>query len=178
MYQTVNDVVGMKCKLCARKNTLKSLMGKHASKPANPLLANAFFRTGYIESWGRGIEKMRCACREHDIPPPIYDFNMSGLMLTFQANPAHLQTATPEAKGVKSPVEAQVKMQVKTRVKTPVKILQLLQTHPEMTLAEVAETIGKSLSAVERASSKLVKEGLLRHVGPQKGGRWEVTKKQ
>jgi len=33
-------------------------MGKHPSKPFNPLLANAFFRAGYIESWGRGIEKI------------------------------------------------------------------------------------------------------------------------
>ena len=43
-----------------------------------------------------------------------------------------------------------------------------------MTLTEVASTIGKSLSAVERASSKLVKQGKLKHVGPQKGGHWEV----
>lgn len=43
-----------------------------------------------------------------------------------------------------------------------------------MTLAEVAATIGKSLSAVERASAKLTKEGCLRYVGPRKGGRWEV----
>ena len=43
-----------------------------------------------------------------------------------------------------------------------------------MTLAEVATTIGKSLSAVERASAKLVKAGQLKHIGPQKGGYWEV----
>jgi ATP-dependent DNA helicase RecG len=44
-----------------------------------------------------------------------------------------------------------------------------------MTLAEVATTIGKSLSAVERASAKLVKTGQLKHIGPQKGGYWEVV---
>jgi ATP-dependent DNA helicase RecG len=33
-------------------------MGKHPSCPFNPFLANAFFRAGYIESWGRGIEKI------------------------------------------------------------------------------------------------------------------------
>jgi len=30
------------------------------------------------------------------------------------------------------------------------------------------------LSAVERASAKLVKQARLRYVGPRKGGRWEV----
>jgi ATP-dependent DNA helicase RecG len=44
-----------------------------------------------------------------------------------------------------------------------------------MTLAEVAETIGKSLSAVERASAKLVKAGHLKYVGPRKGGHWVVV---
>jgi ATP-dependent DNA helicase RecG len=43
-----------------------------------------------------------------------------------------------------------------------------------MTLAEVAAAIGRSVRAVEMASAKLVKAGKLRHVGPQKGGRWEV----
>ena len=63
----------------------------------------------------------------------------------------------------------------KTPVKTPELVLMTLQENPYMTLAEVAEAIGKSLSAVERASAKLVKAGKLKYVGPQKGGHWEVT---
>jgi ATP-dependent DNA helicase RecG len=53
----------------------------------------------------------------------------------------------------------------------------MLDENPEMTLAEVASKIGKSLRAVERASSKLVKAGRLRFVGPKKGGHWEVKEK-
>ena len=64
---------------------------------------------------------------------------------------------------------------LKTQVKTPDLVLQLLKERPDMTLAEVAETIGKSLSAVERASVKLVKAGHLKYVGPRKGGHWEVV---
>lgn len=62
----------------------------------------------------------------------------------------------------------------KTSVKTPVAVLELLRQNPEMTLAEVAAAIGRSVRAVEMASAKLVKAGKLRHVGPQKGGHWEV----
>lgn len=68
-----------------------------------------------------------------------------------------------------------VKTLVKTPVKTPELVLMTLQENPYMTLAEVAEAIGKSLSAVERASAKLVKAGKLKYVGPQKGGHWEVA---
>lgn len=43
--------------------TLERLHEKHPSVPYNPLLANAFFRAGYIEAWGRGIEKIDRECR-------------------------------------------------------------------------------------------------------------------
>lgn len=63
-----------------------------------------------------------------------------------------------------------------TLVKTPVKILAYLEEHPNATLDEVAKFINKSKSAVERAASKLRKEGRLRYVGARKGGHWEVVK--
>ena len=63
----------------------------------------------------------------------------------------------------------------KARVKTPDLILEVLGANPALSLADVAKVIGKSLSAVERAGAKLVKEGRLRRVGPRKGGRWEIT---
>lgn len=50
--------------------TVKNLMGKHASRPYNPNIANVFYLAGFIESWGRGIEKyvklaslMICRCQ-------------------------------------------------------------------------------------------------------------------
>ena len=58
--------------------------------------------------------------------------------------------------------------------KTPEQILAALAATLETTLADLALSIGKSLSAVERAAAKLVKEKRLRFVGPWKGGRWEV----
>ena len=82
------------------------------------------------------------------------------------------------AEGIIRPgsTEASVKTSVKTSVKASVKILELLARYPEMTLTQVAVEIKRSTRAVEMASSKLVKEGRLRHVGPQKGGHWEVLK--
>ncbi len=157
--------------------TIERLMGKHPSVPYNPLIANAFFRAGYIESWGRGIEKINRECKEHDIAPPIYDYGMSGLMVTFHANPRHMGEALGEQE-VKRPFggsrKTSVEASVETSVETSAKILRLLKDNPSMTLAQIALKIERSLRAVELASSKLVKEGRLRYVGPKKGGHWEV----
>jgi predicted HTH transcriptional regulator len=95
--------------------------------------------------------------------------------------PVHPRTVSVESTHVgtteTAPVKTSVKTPVETPVETPDQILRMLDEKPEMTLAEVASKIGKSLRAVERASSKLVKAGRLRFVGPKKGGHWEVIEK-
>jgi ATP-dependent DNA helicase RecG len=50
--------------------TMDDLLKKHSSRPYNPDIANAFFRIGYIESWGRGMDKMKKQCIEANLPAP------------------------------------------------------------------------------------------------------------
>ena len=100
-------------------------------------------------------------------------------MLTFRANPAHLAAALGRestSAPVETPVKTRVETPVEKRAETPDRILAALAGNPDMTLAQVANAIGKSSSAVERAAAKLVGQGRLRFVGPRKGGRWEVLK--
>ena len=52
--------------------TVEKLTQKHPSKPFNPDIANAFFRAGYIESWGRGTIKIINSCKAHKIAPPAF----------------------------------------------------------------------------------------------------------
>lgn len=73
-------------------------------------------------------------------------------------------------------VKKPVKTSVKTSVKTPALVLQHLNANPNMTLADVAQQIGKSVRAVERAVVKLKQQGKLEFIGPKKGGHWQVIK--
>ncbi len=76
--------------------------------------------------------------------------------------------------GTKTRATAQVKRQVQMRVKTPQQILNLLRKHPQMSLAEVAATLGRAVSTIERAVAKLQTNGKLRYHGSKKGGCWET----
>ena len=157
---------------------LAKLLGDHASHPFNPDIANAFFRAGEIESWGRGIQRIFEACKKGGAPEPEISLSGHDLWTTFPYSPEYL-TVIGEGSEIRvgeTPVEMPVETPVETPVKTPDRILEALKSNPEMTLAEVANTIGLSKSAVERASAKLVKAGKLRHVGPTKSGHWEVLK--
>lgn len=69
--------------------TVSNLLKKHASKPYNPDIANTLFRSGYIESWGRGIEKMMNYCLEAKIPVPNYSFEGSDFLVEFRKDIYH-----------------------------------------------------------------------------------------
>jgi len=142
--------------------SVEKLFQTHRSIPRNPLIAEVCYRVGYIDSWGRGIEKITDACKAAGLPDPIIEENTGGVSV-------ELVKST-----VKTPVETRVKTLVETRVKTPEAILQVLKEDSTLTLAEVADRIGKSVSAVERAAKKLRDQGKLEYIGPQKGGYWEV----
>lgn len=64
--------------------TIETLLDKHSSKPFNPDIANALFRSGYIESWGRGIAKMTEQCFNYGLPAPLFFFKSSGFWVEFR----------------------------------------------------------------------------------------------
>ena len=62
--------------------TVQTLLGRHRSRPYNPDIANAFFRAGEIETWGRGIERIVDACRSAGVPAPSFEYD-GGMWSTF-----------------------------------------------------------------------------------------------
>ncbi|SEO13910.1 ATP-dependent DNA helicase RecG [bacterium A37T11] len=69
--------------------TMEKLLAKHPSVPYNPDIANAFFRSGYIEAWGRGFTKMTGQCIQAGLPEPLYDYDMSGFWVVFRKDIYH-----------------------------------------------------------------------------------------
>jgi len=61
------------------------LLREHASLPYNPNIANAFFRAGEIEAWGRAIQRILQACREDKVPEP--KIRLSGHGIRFISRP-------------------------------------------------------------------------------------------
>ncbi len=131
--------------------TIEKLMIKHPSVPFNPDIAAVFFRAGYIESWGRGIEKIAEACKAARLPMPEFTTAFGGLMIIFHY-PA---------------VE-------KTSGKTSGKIIAYIRKNPAITIPELALLVNLSVRSVERNIRKLQTENKLRRVGGARGGFWEV----
>ena len=129
------------------------------SIPRNKILMRVFKDLHIVEYLGSGMPRILRA-----YPRESFIFTANFIRTVFPISQEAL--ALEQKTTVKTLVEMQGK--------TPDKILQVLRANPKLTLAEVAEAIAKSLSAVERASSKLVKAGKLKRVGSPKGGYWQV----
>ncbi|MEI6338780.1 MAG: ATP-binding protein [Verrucomicrobiota bacterium] len=147
--------------------TLKKFLGPHASQPHNPLLAGAFFRAGEIEAWGRGVQRVFEACRQAGAPAPEVECEGGEVRFEFPFAPSYLQAlaASPETSG---------KTRGKTREKTREKILGLLAAEPGISMASLASQLGLSAKGIEWQMRRLTADGIVRRVGPAKGGHWQV----
>ena len=65
--------------------TIDDLLGQHKSRPYNPLIANAFYRAGFVESWGRGIQKIKSSCADYEAKEPEFTVKKEEFSITFTA---------------------------------------------------------------------------------------------
>lgn len=81
--------------------TVENLLKKHPSRAFNPAIANAFFRCGEVEAWGRGIGKIVNGAIADKLLPPVFDTSFGGLMVTFFNSPAaQLKEAGVDERGI------------------------------------------------------------------------------
>lgn len=60
------------------------------------------------------------------------------------------------------------------KVKSREKIIALLSQDNTLSAAALAERIGITQKAVEKQIAKMKADGVLKRIGPDKGGRWQV----
>ena len=157
---------------CLPENwTLENLMSKHASSPYNPNIAHVFYLAGFIESWGRGIEKICSACEKDGVPQPEYTINPGDIMIKFTA---------PEDRVIRS-VTGRVTEKVTDKVtdtldETSLKILNLLAVDPAYTTTFLAENLSLSRKTVSLRLKMLKETGLIERIGSDRKGYWKLLK--
>ena len=155
--------------------TLEKLLDKHPSLPYNPDIANAFFRAGYIESWGRGMKKIIDECTNAGLPEPAFDYDANGLMVEFKGKPVAMsEKASDEHQ--ENGGDLAVKWRESGGIMA-VKILEAVKANPEITIPLLAANIGEPIRTVERKIQKLRKDNLLVRIGAANGGSWEVRER-
>ena len=150
---------------------VKDLFKKHVSKPRNPNIANVFFKSGYVESWGRGYYNIELACEKTDskLPKPKTEFG--GLTVECRASDQYKELASKwNIGGANLPINPPIN-------KTQQVLLDLVKENNNYTYDDLASLTNKHRDAVRENLKKLQELGLIRRVGARKNGHWEIIEK-
>lgn len=121
----------------------------------------AYFRNALVRANYQNLEK--------DIPYTMEYLNkFFGNLLLGEKNV--LDNREMQIKDKKTTLKTTLKTE-----KTTQKILKMLMQNPNATQKEIAEIVGLTLDGVKWNIAKLKKTGKIRRIGPDKGGKWEVT---
>ncbi|SHG78882.1 Winged helix-turn-helix DNA-binding [Fibrobacter sp. UWCM] len=158
---------------------VKDLFKKHVSKPRNPNIANVFFKSGYVESWGRGYYNIELACEETDskLPKPKAEFG--GLTVECRASDQYKELASKwNIGGANPPINPPINLPINLPINSTQKaLLNLLQENNSYTYDKLADKMQKTRETIRENLKKLQELGLIRRVGARKNGHWEIIEK-
>lgn len=64
--------------------TVEDLKNQHESIRRNPLIAEFFFKIGFIERWGTGTQRIIDFCLEQGLPEPLFEIKSGSLVVTLR----------------------------------------------------------------------------------------------
>jgi len=163
--------------------TLANLRQPHSSVPANPLLAESLYLAKYIERMGTGTRDMIRDCKNVGLPEPKYSLT-DGFVTTIYRKPGRALEAVTEQAGGQAEIKGgqkrwSEKVVRKGGQKVTAKqtaVLDLVKRDPSISRKDLSKKLNINESAIQKHLDTLKNKMVIRRVGPDKGGHWEVSK--
>ena len=163
---------------------VEQMMKAHMSKPRNRLIASVFYKAGFVESWGRGIEKVCTAFKAANLPVPTFETFCGGTVMTIPRNNPNTESVDTTQKNVVENVadklteRQQVILKIIRRFVADHVVKGVVDTGVEIPSAlTIAKQIKTSSRTVQRELAYLQAQGIIRRIGGDFGGHWEVIDK-
>lgn len=158
-----------------------------ASMRRNPVIADLFQRLDLMERRGSGFKKILDAYafesekRGETIMPRFESTSTDFFLILPNLNYGKVingvvSSSNGQGEDVSTDAGGE-KSREKGREKSREKIIAALKQAPYITMSDLAELIGISAKGVEKNIKILRDQGIIRRVGPDKGGHWEVIEK-
>lgn len=158
--------------------TIKKITTQHVSERRNELIADLFHRIHLIEKWGRGIEKILL------LQPKTAFKEVGRQFFTIFPRENFSRVTSPKQgettqKLHRNFIEDAQKLVIASGhannlTYSTSKVLACILEDRHATTAKIAKELKISTRAVAGQIAKLRKNNLIKRVGPDKGGHWEV----
>jgi ATP-dependent DNA helicase RecG len=150
----------------------------------NELISDLFFRLHKVERIGMGIQKMKDTMVAAGLREPTFasdaffraTFQRSAELALKEGKEGSEVRSRQKLGGSEQLVERLVEGLAERLAENQRMILGLIIRDPRISKKTMAEAIGISTTAIDKNLTKLKQIGILRRVGPDKGGHWEVIR--
>ena len=149
--------------------TAETLMQPHDSIPYNPDIANVFYRAGYIETWGQGIQKICDECVALGAELPKYEIIGTGLRVYFPA----LKSALIDQP--KAPMHQNTDKHGALDDAMVLRIIEKIKEQPDISQEALGESIGVTRRVVQKYINVLKESGRIERVGGKRYGHWKIN---
>ena len=138
---------------------------RHTHFSRNPKIAAFLKAYNFVKEFGEGFDRI---CREQEAN--------GANVPSFRTDEFILKITVPKVaeKVNVNATENVIDASQKTSQKTSQKIIDLIKEDPYISTSKMAEIIGVDRRNIARNIKKLQEQGVVRRVGPDKGGFWEV----
>ena len=165
---------------------VEMLMQEHSSRQRNPLIARVFFLAGFVETWGRGIKKIRSSLQGVGLPDPVFEENCGGVRVTIQRprNIANLGAVVGDDFGDDnltdnqklSALDRQMKLDFGDDFGDEKQVYTVILASPEISQPQIAAITRISARTVSRIINRLKSFGYIRREGSDRKGSWICLK--
>jgi len=142
------------------------------SEPINEIIANALFKGGVSEGWGRGILDIYELCKEAGLPEPEYDFVQNFVCLTIRFK----TPITPYVSGggeLNGGIRGGLNGGLNDGQK---KTLEYICQHEGCNTKQISIGLDVPFDTIEKQIRILLKKGLIEHRGSKKTGGYYPVK--
>jgi ATP-dependent DNA helicase RecG len=141
--------------------TIKQIRTRMVSQRRNELIADIFHRGRFVERWGRGISLI--LSKE---PTAKFEEIGESFYVTFKRK--NYESQMPHK--TKLPEKLSENLSELQRI-----IMTNMRQKPKIIYAQLVNITGKSREAIRKNINLLKKAGLVKRIGPDKGGHWQIT---
>ncbi|MFH1903544.1 MAG: ATP-binding protein [Candidatus Omnitrophota bacterium] len=141
--------------------------GQEHSILRNPLIAETMYKSKDIEKWGSGLKRIHEECATAGIRVE-YKRLKTGFVVVFH------RPKWEDGEGL-AVVDKGTKRVTEKVTENQQKILQAINENQHVTSVELSRIVGISERKTKENLKKLKDKKLIRRIGPDKGGHWEVV---
>lgn len=157
--------------------TVETLLGDHDSRPRNRYIADMFYRAGFIESWGRGYDKIRNTFAAENLEMPRFEAEDNGFRVTIKRE----KYVNNESRG--NVIVESVTIELTERQRNIISFISNGSVNGSVngnvsgsaTTRQIMEALGLSSRTIYRELAILKSKGLIVRVGADKNGFWRIV---